>query len=90
MSYSIGVKMMWQAARWRKRQRSHIGPAVGATLMQHEAAQPRGTGDDSDEEEEEEPRGLLRGLFSQHANEPPSIQLRTAGILSADRRESDD
>jgi hypothetical protein len=58
--------------------------------MQQEAAQPKGTGDDSDEEEGEQPRGLLRKLFSQHANEPPSIQLRTAGILSADRRESDE
>ena len=58
--------------------------------MQQDAPLPKGTGDDSDEEEGEQPRGLLRKLFSQHANEPPSIQLRTAGILSADRRESDD
>ena len=75
-----------QAARWRKQQRGQTGPMAGAALTQHEVAQPKAAASDSDEEEQ--PRGLLRGLFMQHADEPPSIQSRTAGILSADRRES--
>lgn len=62
---------------------------LGAALAQQAAADFAARSRGNDEEQEiEQPRGLLRGLFLQLDEEPPSIQSRMAGILSADRRES--